>query len=166
VSSPSLSNHPGVQRVLGALAEQGIEPEVRYLPDAVRTAEAAAAALGISAAEIANSLVFAGVDAEGATEPVLVLASGAHRVDTDQIAALLGLAAVQRATPEQVRAWTGFAIGGVAPLGHLTAPRTLVDVDLAAYPEVWAAAGHSHTVFATNYAELLRITGGQAAEVR
>lgn len=162
----SLDTHPAVARVLETLAAQEVEPDVRHLSDAVRTAQAAADALGITPAEIANSLVFAGVDPDGATAPLLVLASGAHRVDTEKITALLGLTAVHRATPEQVREWTGFAIGGVAPVGHLTPMRTVVDVALGAFDEVWAAAGHSHSVFRTSYDELLRVTGGAAMEVR
>ncbi|HEY5031093.1 MAG TPA: YbaK/EbsC family protein, partial [Actinomycetes bacterium] len=98
-------------------------------------------------------------------EPLLVLTSGAHRVDTAKVAAHLDVAAIERADPEFVRTHTGMAIGGVAPVGHPQPIRTLVDVALAAYPVVWAAAGHPHTVFPTSYPELLSITGGVSAEV-
>jgi prolyl-tRNA editing enzyme YbaK/EbsC (Cys-tRNA(Pro) deacylase) len=101
----------------------------------------------------------------GAGEPLLVLTSGAHRVDTQKVADLLGVAGLDRATPEVVRAATGFAIGGVAPVGHPQPLRTLVDVALARHPVVWAAAGHPHVVFSTTYDELVRITGGHPAEV-
>lgn len=124
--------------------------EVRHLPDAVRTAAAAAAALGVTPAEIANSLVFAASTPDGRTEPLLVLSSGGHRVDQAALARRLGLDAVAKASPDQVRAWTGFAIGGVAPVGHTQPIRTVVDRSLERFDRVWAAAGHSHSVFATS----------------
>jgi len=94
-----------------------------------------------------------------------VLTSGAHRVDTAKVAADLGIDALRRATPEFVREHTGQPIGGVAPLGHPKPVRTLVDVALEQYPEIWAAGGVPRAVFPTTYAELLRITAGTAAEV-
>ncbi len=160
-----LSTHPGVSAVLAALAERGVAPEVRFLPDAVRTAQAAADALGITPAEIANSLVFKGIEAGGAAVPILVMASGGHRVDTAYVAGVLGLTALERADPDFVRSQTGMAIGGVAPVGHPRPLRTVVDTDLAAFDEVWAAAGHSHAVFRTTYAELLAMTGGAPSAV-
>lgn len=165
IAERDLSGHPGVAAVLSTLAAHHVQPQARFLPDAVRTARAAADALGITPAEIANSLVFAGRAHDGSTEPVLVLASGGHRVDQDRVAGLLDLAALEKATPEQVRDWTGFAIGGVAPVGHPTPLRTVVDIALSGYDTVWAAAGHSHSVFATTYDELLRITSGKSIEV-
>jgi prolyl-tRNA editing enzyme YbaK/EbsC (Cys-tRNA(Pro) deacylase) len=152
--------HPSVARVAERLAELGAGGQVRTLDDAARTAAQAAAQLGVEVAQIANSLVFA---ADGA--PLLVMASGGHRVDTAKVAALVGAASVDRASPEFVREHTGFAIGGVAPVAHPEPLRTLVDTELERYDEVWAAAGHPHTVFPTTYAELLRITGGQPADV-
>src|SRR4051794_13857702 len=109
---------------------------MRVLPDAVSTAAAAAAALGVEVGQIANSLVFA---ADGA--PLLVLTSGAHRVDTGKVAALIGVQQVKRASPEFVRTATGQVIGGVAPVGHPAPLRTLVDRALGQYPEIWAAGG-------------------------
>jgi prolyl-tRNA editing enzyme YbaK/EbsC (Cys-tRNA(Pro) deacylase) len=109
---------------------------------------------------IANSLVFG---ADGA--PLLVMTSGAHRVDTARVAALVGASAVKRADADSVRAWTGQVIGGVAPVGHPAPIRTLVDTWLDKYDVIWAAAGHPHTVFPTSYAELLRITNGTPADV-
>lgn len=155
-----MENHPAVVRVTARLAELGATGEVRVLSDAARTAAQAAEQLGVTTAQIANSLVFS---ADGS--PVLVLASGGHRVDTAKVAALLGVTRVDRADPDFVRTHTGFAIGGVAPVGHPEPLRTLVDTALAAYDEVWAAAGHPHTVFPTTYDELLRITGGTPATV-
>jgi prolyl-tRNA editing enzyme YbaK/EbsC (Cys-tRNA(Pro) deacylase) len=142
------------------LRELGVPGEVRVLPDSAPTAAAAAAQLGCEVGAIANSLVF---DADGA--PLLVMTSGAHRVDTSRVAALVGAAAVGRADARSVRAWTGQVIGGVAPVGHPAPIRTLVDAWLAKYDVVWAAAGHPHAVFPTSFDELLRITGGAPAEV-
>lgn len=159
------SEHPAVARVVAALEDAQIRVSIRHLPDAVRTAQAAADALGITPAEIANSLIFKGIRADDSTEPVLVLASGGHRVDTVRVAEQLELASLDRADADYVREQTGFAIGGVAPVGHLRPVRTVVDVDLARFETVWAAAGHSHSVFATTYDELLRVTGGTAMEV-
>lgn len=155
-----MHTHPSVRRVTARLVELGATGEVRALDSSARTAAQAAEQLGVEVAQIANSLVF---DADGA--PLLVMASGGHRVDTAKVAALVGATTVQRATPEFVRTHTGFAIGGVAPVAHPEPLRTLVDKDLEQYDEVWAAAGHPHTVFPTTYAELLRLTGGEPADV-
>ena len=152
--------HPSVDLVTSRLGELGATGEVRVLPAAARTAAQAAEQLGVEVAQIANSLVF---DADGS--PVLVLASGGHRVDTGKVAALLGTRTVRRADPDFVRTHTGFAIGGVAPVGHPEPLPTLVDEALAAYDVIWAAAGHPHAVFPTTYDELLRLTGGRPADV-
>jgi prolyl-tRNA editing enzyme YbaK/EbsC (Cys-tRNA(Pro) deacylase) len=154
------AEHPTVLKVTETLAATGATGEVVELAAEVRTAALAAAALGVEVGAIANSLVF---DADG--EPLLVLTSGAHRVDTAKVAALLGVPAVRRATPEFVRAATGQPIGGVAPVGHPAPLRTLVDVVLADHDVVWASGGVPHVVFATTYDELVRITGGTPAEV-
>lgn len=160
-----LRSHPGVAAVLAALAQAGLDPEVRFLPDAVRTAQAAAEALGITPAEIANSLVFKGICDADDPVPILVMASGGHRVDTAYVAGVLGLARLDRADPEFVRTHTGMAIGGVAPVGHPGLIRTVVDTDLARFDAVWAAAGHSHAVFRTTYADLLALTRGAPTAV-
>jgi prolyl-tRNA editing enzyme YbaK/EbsC (Cys-tRNA(Pro) deacylase) len=152
--------HPRVAEVAQLLRAAGAAGEVRMLPDSARTAAAAAAQLGVEVGAIANSLVF---DVGG--EPLLVLTSGAHRVDEALVADLLGVPAITRATPEFVRRHTGQAIGGVAPIGHPEPIGTLVDVELARHAQVWAAAGHPHTVFPTSYDELLRLTEGTPAEV-
>jgi prolyl-tRNA editing enzyme YbaK/EbsC (Cys-tRNA(Pro) deacylase) len=142
------------------LAELGVEGEVRTLPESAKTAALAAAQVGCEVGAIANSLIFS---ADG--QPLLVMTSGAHRVDTERVAGLLGVAAVTRADARSVREWTGQAIGGVAPVGHPQPIRTLVDTWLEKYDQIWAAAGHPHTVFPTSYAELLRITSGTPADV-
>ena len=152
--------HANTQRVADALLAAGATGQIRELPQPVRTAAAAAEQLGVEVGAIANSLVF---DADG--EPVLVLTSGAHRVDTDLVARLLGVGTLRRATPEFVRATTGQPIGGVAPVGHPAPVRTLVDTALSGHPQVWAAGGHPNTVFPTNFDELVRITRGTPADV-
>ncbi|MCU1669311.1 MAG: YbaK/prolyl-tRNA synthetase associated region [Blastococcus sp.] len=149
-----------VDRVVAALRTGGVAAEVRRFDEPVPTAAAAAAALGCEVGAIANSLVF---EADG--EPLLVLASGAHRVDTAKMAALIGAHRVRRATPEFVFAATAQEVGGVAPVGHPAPLRTVVDVDLAGYPVVWAGGGDHHTMFSASYEDLLRVTGGEAAAV-
>jgi len=156
---------------MAALAVHHVVPQIVTLPEAVRTAASAAAALGITPAEIANSLVFRAQCEDGTVAPLLVLTSGAHRVDLVKVADLVDeVDHIERADADFVRDTTGFAIGGVAPVGHVnsldTGPLlTLVDVSLSRYRHVWAAAGHSHAVFQTTYEELLRVTGGHAIEV-
>jgi prolyl-tRNA editing enzyme YbaK/EbsC (Cys-tRNA(Pro) deacylase) len=149
-----------VIHVRETLKRLGAQGEVRRLDDSARTAKEAAAALGIEVGQIASSLIFL---ADG--EPVLVVASGGHRVDTAQLATVLEVNAITKATADDVRAATGFAIGGVAPVGHPEPLRTVIDVALSQYDVVWAAGGHPHYVFPTSYDELLRITGGEAAEI-
>jgi prolyl-tRNA editing enzyme YbaK/EbsC (Cys-tRNA(Pro) deacylase) len=152
--------HRSAEHVAGELEALGVAGRVRELPAPAPTAAAAAAQLGCEVGAIANSLVFT---ADGA--PLLVLTSGAHRVDTAKVAAELGVAKVGRANPEFVYAATGQRIGGVAPVGHPVPIRTLVDTALQAYDVVWAAAGHAHTVFPTSFAELVRITSGTPLQV-
>lgn len=147
-------SHPSVERVADALAGHGLTPEIVWFDDAVTTAQLAADALGVEVGQIANSLVFTIDD-----EPILVLTSGAHRVDTEWLGVELG-GVIRRASKEKVKAATGQVIGGVAPVGHPSRVRTIVDVQLAEYPVVWAAAGHAKTVFPTTFDELVRITGG------
>ncbi len=152
--------HPNAATVGQALADAGVAGSVRQLADSARTAALAAAALDCEVGAIANSLIFLADDA-----PLLILTSGAHRVDTGYVASLLGVGAVRRAAPEQVRAATGQPIGGVAPVGHPTPLRTLVDVALRDHPVVWAAGGTPHTVFPTSYDELLRICAAEPITV-
>jgi len=152
--------HPSADRVTDVLRELGVAGQVRELPEPAPTAATAAAQLGCDVGAIANSLVF---NADGA--PLLVLTSGAHRVDTARVAAMIGAASVRRADPGFVRQSTGQVIGGVAPVGHPEPLRTLVDTWLEPYDVVWAAAGHAHTVFPTSFAELLRIISGTPAVV-
>ncbi|MFF7183103.1 YbaK/EbsC family protein [Streptomyces sp. NPDC008121] len=141
--------------VARALAEAGVCGQVRELSESTRTAAEAASALGCDVGAIANSLIFISGD-----EPVLVLASGRHKVDTAALASRWGRGWLRRATPEQVRRATGQAIGGVSPVGHPRTLPTVVDTALAEYPQLWAAAGTPRTVFPTTAEELLRLTGG------
>lgn len=152
--------HPSVARVAEILRDAGANGTPVQLADSARTAAEAAAALGCEVGAIASSLVFV---ADG--EPLLVMTSGAHRVDTALVAESLGMSSVRRADADLVRQATGYAIGGVAPVGHPAPIRTLVDTMLADYPVVWAAAGHPHAVFPTTFYELVRLTGGMPSRV-
>lgn len=153
--------HPNCAAVDAVLEQAGVAGRVRILDDAAPTAAAAAALLGVEVGAIANSLVFATAE----DEPLLVMTSGAHRVDTGKVAALVGTAKLKRADPDFVHAATGQRIGGVAPVAHPAPLRTVVDVALAAYPQVWAAGGIPHAVFPTTFDELIMLTDGEAAEV-
>jgi prolyl-tRNA editing enzyme YbaK/EbsC (Cys-tRNA(Pro) deacylase) len=152
--------HPSIDHVTDTLQRLGARGTVRLLPEQARTAQQAADGLGCAVGAIANSLVF---DADGS--PVLILTSGAHRVDTAKVAAMLGVARLRRASPEFVRTHTGQAIGGVSPVGHPQPVPTYLDRALAGYPVVWAAAGHAHAVFDTSYDELLAMTGAIEIDV-
>ncbi|MCR2791624.1 YbaK/EbsC family protein [Microbacterium sp. zg.Y625] len=151
---------PRSMLVHAALRAAGIPGEIVVLPDAAATAAQAAAAVGVEVGAIANSLVFW---SDG--EPLLVMTSGAHRVDTAALAARLGRQRIERATAQQVRDATGQAIGGVAPTGHPAPLSTVVDEMLAGYPEIWAAAGTPHTVFPLTFDQLVALTGGRVAPV-
>jgi prolyl-tRNA editing enzyme YbaK/EbsC (Cys-tRNA(Pro) deacylase) len=162
MSTPSpILTSPSVQRVVRALRAAGIESPIVELPGAAHTAKLAAQFLGCDVAQVANSLVFRGMASSGA---ILVMSSGARRVDTARLAAVVG-EEIGKADAEFVRAATGFAIGGVAPVGHTGTPRTFVERSLSAWPELWAAAGHPSTVFRLTYPELVRITGGLEVDV-
>ncbi|HET8926730.1 MAG TPA: YbaK/EbsC family protein [Microbacterium sp.] len=155
------ANLPARSRIVhDALRAAGVAGEIVVLPDAASTAPLAAAALGVEVGAIANSLVFW---SDG--EPLLVMTSGAHRVDTTALAQRLGRDEIARATAEQVRDATGQAIGGVAPTGHPAPLVTIVDEALASFPEIWAAGGTPHTVFPLTFDELVRVTGGTVARV-
>ncbi|MBB6626363.1 YbaK/EbsC family protein [Nocardioides sp. KIGAM211] len=154
------SEHPSITRFRDEHARRGGTGEVVILPDAVHTAALAAEALGCEVGAIANSLLF---DAAGS--PVLILTSGAHRVDTDKVASEVGTGPLKRAKPEFVRQHTGQVIGGVSPLAHPAPVPTYLDSWLRRYDVVWAAAGHPAAVFSTTYDELLALTGATEIEV-
>ncbi|MDO8645148.1 MAG: YbaK/EbsC family protein [Candidatus Planktophila sp.] len=164
-------NHPSVIRVQTELRKNGISSTVVILQDSARSAVEAAAALGIEVGQVASSIVFK--LPSGA--PLLVITSGRHRVDTVLVAQTLGVDKLHRADADYVKAVSGFAIGGVSPLGWLVAEstggvsplgwlqpaRVLIDDALNDYQVVWAAAGHPHAVFPTTYQELIRVTGSR-----
>ncbi|GIG54399.1 YbaK/EbsC family protein [Demequina activiva] len=152
--------HANVQKVKAILDEAGLHGRVRELSEGTHTAAEAAAFLGCEVGAIANSLIF--MTERG---PILVLTSGSHRVDTDKLASRIGVEAVGRATPDQVRAATGQPIGGVAPVGHVTSLPTYIDVELAEHGELWAAAGIPASVFEISYQDLVAITGATEVTV-
>jgi len=149
------------QRVQGALRAGGFTNTVIELAVPVKTAAAAAEAVGCTPAQIVKSLVFRGA-ASGV--PVLVVASGAHRVSEAKLQMLLG-EPVRIGDPRFVREVTGFAIGGIPPIGHTRRLDTVVDAHLLALDGLWAAAGHPNSLFALSAEELVRMTGGRVAEV-
>ena len=149
-----------VERVRAALLAAGHPDTIVSVPSGAHTAADAAAAVGCELAQIVKSLIFRHAD-----RPVLVLASGAHRVDPEKLAALLG-GPVVRADPGWVRETTGFTVGGVAPVGFPAPPPALLDAALMALDPLWAAAGSAEHVFRTSAGELARITGARIAEVR
>ncbi|GAA1671577.1 aminoacyl-tRNA deacylase [Mycolicibacterium murale] len=148
-------------RVAAALAAAGIPSNIVILDADAKTAAAAAAQLGCEVGAIANSLVF---DCDG--EPLLVMASGAARVNTEVLAAALGATSIRKADAALVRQATGQVIGGVAPAGHPHPLRTIVDSTLAQYPVVWTAAGTADSVMPLTYPQLLGLTAGREAQVR
>lgn len=152
----------GVERFLevaGGVLGRAIE--VRTFPEGTRTAEDAARAVGCDVAQIVKSLVFMADDA-----PVLALTSGANRVDTRRLAEVLGAGGVRRADADEARAASGFAIGGTPPFGHPAPVRTVLDPDLMAFEQVWAAAGSADSVFALSPAELREASGATVAPFR
>lgn len=162
MSNEAVSKHPAVERVRAALAIHGLSPEITILSDSARSAKEAAAGLGIEVGQVCSSLIFT---LEDSTEPLLILTSGRHRIDTDLVARNLGITHLGRADADLVRSATGFAIGGVSPVAHPAPLRTIIDVALNDYDVLWAAAGHPHAVYPTTYDELVRITGAQAMVV-
>lgn len=149
-----------VERVRAALTAAGHADTIRMFPDGTRTAQDAANAVGCTVAQIAKSIVL-----RAGEQPVLVVASGANRVDLAKIAERLGKA-VKPADGRWVRDTIGFAIGGVSPIGHANGLRIFIDADLMALDPVWAAAGSPRHVFRTSPAELVRMTGAETADVK
>ena len=150
------------RKVQEALAALGFAHEIIELDQPVRSAAAAAAAVGCTVGQIAKSIVFRGAESGRA---VLVITSGANRVNEQRIGELLG-EPLEKAGPDFVRERTGFAIGGVPPVGHATALETFVDEDLLAHPEIWAAAGHPNALFRLAPQDLARMAGGRVVGVK
>jgi prolyl-tRNA editing enzyme YbaK/EbsC (Cys-tRNA(Pro) deacylase) len=153
--------HPNCVLISEILQAAGLPGRVRILDEPAPTAVAAARQLGVPVGAIANSLIFCTAE----QTPLLVLTSGAHRVDTAKVAALVGTTALSRASADFVRAVTGQPIGGVAPVGHPAPIRTLLDTALADFEQIWAAGGVPHAVFPISYADLLALTSAQPVAV-
>lgn len=161
-AAPEARLKESARRVQAALAAAGFDFQVSEFPASTRTSEEAAAAIGCTVAQIAKSLIFRARDSG---RPVLILASGVNRVDEKAVGRLLG-EKLGRADADFVREATGFAIGGVPPVGHRVAPVTFVDADLMALEEIWAAAGTPNAVFRLTPAALVELTGGQVADLK
>ena len=150
------------QKVQQALQAMNLPCQVVELPDSTRTAVEAAQAVGCEVAQIVKSLIFMGVES---SHPILVVASGVNRVNETRLAFLAG-EAIKKADAEFVRAQTGFAIGGIPPIGLANQITTFIDQDLLAYHAVWAAAGTPHAVFKLDPAFLKRMTGGTVTTIK
>ena len=149
-------NNPSVIRVTALLKELGCSGEVTILSDSARTALDAANALGIEVGQVASSIVFK----LPSGNPLLVITSGRHRVDTELVAKNLGVEKLHRADADFVKNASGFSIGGVSPVGWVNKPEIiLIDQALDDYGVAWAAAGHPHSVYPTSFDELARVTG-------
>lgn len=153
---------PSARRFQEVLDGIGLGHRVVEHSDSTRTSEDAAAAIGCSVAQIAKSLIFRGKESG---RPVLVIASGVNRVDEKTVGRLIG-ERIERADPDFVREKTGYAIGGVPPIGHAAPPLVLIDADLVALETIWAAAGTPNAVFRLTPAELVGMTGGRVEAVR
>jgi prolyl-tRNA editing enzyme YbaK/EbsC (Cys-tRNA(Pro) deacylase) len=149
-----------VERVRVALQKAGHPDTIEVFPDGTRTAQDAAAAVGCTVAQIAKSIVL-----RAGEQVVLVMTSGVNRVDVEKISCALGIKA-KAADGRWVRDTTGFAIGGVAPVGHIGRPRVFIDADLMTLDPIWAAAGSPHHVFRSTPSELVRLTGGTIVDVK
>lgn len=154
------ADHPSIALFREEHQRRGGTGEIVILPDSVHTAALAAEALGCEVGAIANSLLF---DADGS--PLLILTSGAHRVDTALVAEASGRGPLRRARPDFVREHTGQVIGGVSPIGHPAPVPTYLDRWLERYDVLWAAAGHPAAVFSTTFEELLSLTGATPIDV-
>ena len=152
--------HPNGVRVREALRALGVDTDIVETLESSPTAARAAEQLDIEIGQVCNSLVF---NADG--QPLLILASGGHKVDTDRVAAHIGATSIHRPDADFVREHTSQPIGGVAPVGHPTPLRTIVDTALGSWDVVWAAGGHPHYVYPTSFDELVRITGGETLDV-
>jgi prolyl-tRNA editing enzyme YbaK/EbsC (Cys-tRNA(Pro) deacylase) len=157
--------HAAIAHFRHELETRGGTGRIVVLPDSVHTAQLAADALGCEVGAIANSLLFTVPTEEGDGEPLLLLTSGAHRVDTDKVVASLGITALKRAKPDFVRRHTGQVIGGVSPFDHPAPVRTYLDPWLRRYDEIWAAAGHPAAVLSSTFEELQQLTGADELDV-
>ena len=170
----NILSHPAVMRVAEVLKSKGVTGQIVALKESARTAAEAASALGIEVGQVASSIVFKLPDGK----PLLVITSGRHRVDTELVAKQLGVEKLHRADADYVRSVSGFAIGGVSPVGWVSEPvggvapigwvspaTILIDEALNDYEVVWAAAGHPHAVYPTSYTELVKVTRAKPMEI-
>jgi prolyl-tRNA editing enzyme YbaK/EbsC (Cys-tRNA(Pro) deacylase) len=148
-----------IERFTEAALALGIQPQIRRFPQGTKTAEDAARAIGCDVAQIVKSLVFMADD-----RPVIAFTSGANRVAPSKLASVAGVSETRRATPEEARSATGFAVGGTPPFGHPTPVRSFVDPALLAFEEIWAAAGTPDAVFPLTPATLQGATGAETAD--
>ena len=153
---------PSAQKVQEALSQSGVQLQVVELPASTRTSAEAAQAVGCQVGQIAKSLVFKTSDTQN---PILVIASGANRVDEAKVGARLG-ETIGKADADFVRSHTGFVIGGVPPVGHTEALKTFIDEDLLNYQQIWAAAGTPNAVFPLTPTDLIQITQGEVIKVK
>jgi prolyl-tRNA editing enzyme YbaK/EbsC (Cys-tRNA(Pro) deacylase) len=151
---------PAIRKVEAALRAAGLEPRIEEFPESTRTASEAARAIGTSQERIVKSLVFLAGE-----QIVLALVSGRNRVDPDRLGEVVGQP-IERADARRVREVTGFAIGGVPPVGHDTAVPVFIDRDLLAFDRVWAAAGTPNAVFSIEPAALVRVSAGQVVDLK
>ncbi len=163
------TEHASVKRVRTELENHGIATEIRHLSDTARTAVDAANVLEVEVGQIASSIVFK-IETDQGERPLLVVTSGRHRVDTELVASALQVPKLGRADADFVRLWSGFAIGGVSPVGWLHdgevfQPKTIVDTALSEYEVIWGACGHTHVVCSLDFESLLKITAGTALAV-
>jgi prolyl-tRNA editing enzyme YbaK/EbsC (Cys-tRNA(Pro) deacylase) len=160
MAEPGAPEHPNVARVRAYAAERGVDLRVRRFPAGTRTAEDAARAIGVQVGQIVKSLVF-----RAGAETLVVLCSGAARVAEAKLAVAAGAGMVRRATADEAKEATGYAIGGVPPFGHTNACRILCDRGLLPFDEVWAACGLPDAVFAITPADLVRLSGASVVDV-
>jgi prolyl-tRNA editing enzyme YbaK/EbsC (Cys-tRNA(Pro) deacylase) len=161
---PDAPTHPAIQRVLDAAARKGVTLEVTAFDESTHTAVEAAQALGVELGQIVKSLIFV-IPSEVGLEPLLCLAAGHNRVDLARLAAVSGAADLRRASAREAHELTGFAIGGIPPIGHLRPVRAIMDPDLGRYPVVWAAAGLSTAVFPVPPATLRILANATVAPI-
>ena len=150
-----------VRRIMAEMKRRNIAGEIKILSESARTAAQAAAVLGIQVGQIAASIVFKLPDGN----PLLVITSGSHRVNTEMVAEKLGVEKLHRADADFVKSASGISIGGISPFGWLATPTIIIDQSLNDFDVVWAAAGHSHAVFPTSFTELKEQTGAESMVV-
>jgi prolyl-tRNA editing enzyme YbaK/EbsC (Cys-tRNA(Pro) deacylase) len=162
---PEAVDHPGIQRVREAAARKGVDLDIRVFDESTHTAADAAATVDAELGQIVKSLVFVAPSEDGTLEPVICLVSGPNRVDVARLAAVTGEGDIRRATAREAQELTGFAIGGIPPIGHIRPIRTIMDPDLGRFPIVWAAAGTSTAVFPVPPATLRTLANATVAPI-